>query len=125
MEKRKGGHMIPALVIILGCQLAGEVISRGLSLPLPGPVLGMVFLLALMAGFAWVRDLVRPTAMGLLGHLSLLFVPAGVGVVAHLDLLAAKGPALAAALILSTLLAIVAGAVTFTMVAKWTGAGDE
>ncbi len=117
--------MIPALVTILGCQLAGEVISRGLALPLPGPVLGMVFLLALMAGFTQVRDLVRPTAMGLLGHLSLLFVPAGVGVVAHLDLLAAKGPALAAALILSTLLAIVAGAVTFTMVAKWTGVSDE
>ena len=66
--------MIPALVIILGCQLAGEVISRGLALPLPGPVLGMVFLVLGLGLWPALRDAVRPTAMGLLSHLSLLLL---------------------------------------------------
>ncbi|HAV09530.1 MAG TPA: CidA/LrgA family protein [Rhodobacteraceae bacterium] len=117
--------MIPALVIILGCQLAGEVISRGLALPLPGPVLGMVFLVLGLGLWPALRDAVRPTAMGLLSHLSLLFVPAGVGVVAHLDLLTAQGPALALALIVSTLAAIAVGALTFKALARWMGQGWE
>lgn len=118
--------MVPALAIILAFQLAGEVISRGLHLPLPGPVLGMLGMAAAISLSTALRDLIRPVAQGMLGHLSLMFVPAGVGVVAHLPTLAAHGPALAVALVVSTLLAIVVGAVTFTAVAKLVGStADE
>jgi len=110
--------MVPALAIILAFQLAGEVISRAVHLPLPGPVLGMLGMVAALTASARLREMIRPVAQGLLNHLSLLFVPAGVGVVAHLPTLAAHGPALAVALVASTLLAIVVGAVTFTLVAK-------
>jgi len=55
----------------------------------------------------------------LLSHLSLLFVPAGVGVVQHLDVLGRYGIALAAALLGSTVAAMVATALTFVAVAKW------
>ena len=71
--------MIFHLTVILGCQLAGELIAAAAGLPLPGPVLGMVILFAglmfrgLPRGLATVAD-------ALLGNLSLLFVPAGVGV---------------------------------------------
>lgn len=117
--------LVPALVLILGCHLAGEVIARGLGLPLPGPVLGLVFLLGLITLSARLRDAVRPVAQGILAHLSLLFVPAGVGVVAHLGLFAEQGAVLALALVVSTVAAIVVGALTFTLVARWTGNRDE
>jgi putative effector of murein hydrolase LrgA (UPF0299 family) len=110
--------MIPALVTLLVFQLFGEVVTRGLGLPLPGPVLGMVALVLTMLAFPKLAAAVRPTAQGLLAHLSLLFVPAGVGVVAHLGVLRQEGAALMLALIVSTVAAIAVGALTFTAVAR-------
>lgn len=113
--------MIPALSLILACQLAGEILSRALQLPLPGPVLGMIFLLLLMSVSGKVQAVVRPVAQFILQHLSLLFVPAGVGIVAHLSDLREHGLGLAVALVVSTMLAIVVGAAVFVTVAKLTG----
>lgn len=117
--------MIHALIAILFCQLAGEAAARSLGLPVPGPVLGMVLMLAGLAASARLRDLIRPVAQGLLAHLSLLFVPAGVGVVGHLDRLGGQGAGLILALIASTVLAIAVGALTFAAVARLTGGQPE
>lgn len=94
--------MLPALTVLLTLQLAGEVLVRMLGLPIPGPVLGMALLLVLlMARPAW-RHALQPTTDGLLQHLSLLFVPAGVGVVQHLRRLGDEALAIAVALTVST-----------------------
>jgi holin-like protein len=116
--------MIHALAIILCCQLTGEVASRALSLPVPGPVLGLALLFVLCLSSRRAADLVRPTAEGILRHLSLLFVPAGVGVVGHLGALSAYGGQLAVVLIVSTALALIAGVGTFLLVARVTGSKD-
>ncbi len=116
--------MIRALALILTCQLAGEVASRGLGLPVPGPVLGLVLLWALMSASAPLADLVRPVGEGILRHLSLLFIPAGVGVVGHLDRLGPQALTLGVAILVSTALAIAAGAGAFVLVARLTGARD-
>lgn len=116
--------MIHAMTLILLCQLAGETLSRLLGLPVPGPVLGMAFLFALMVSFDQVAQLVRPLGEGILRHLSLLFVPAGVGVVGHLRLLGENALAIGLALTISTVLAIAAGALAFTAVARLTGKDD-
>ena len=76
--------MPAALTILLGCQLAGELIVRALGAPVPGPVLGMVLLCAILALRGSTPATLHSTANGLLAHLSLLFVPAGVGVMVHL-----------------------------------------
>jgi putative effector of murein hydrolase LrgA (UPF0299 family) len=117
--------MLHALLLILGCQLAGETVARATGLPLPGPVLGMVLLLVLMAASDRVTGLVRPAAQGLLAHLSLLFVPAGVGVVGHVATLGGQSLAILAAVIGSTALAIAAGVLTFSAVARLTGNTDD
>lgn len=116
--------MIPALVTILGFQLVGEVVSRGLHLPLPGPVVGLVLLLAAMRLRPGLAGWLRPVGQGMLAHLSLFFVPAGVGIIAHLPLLRDQGLALLAAIVVSTVLALVAGAGAFTLVARWTGSEE-
>lgn len=117
--------MIPAIALILIFQLVGEVVSRALGLPLPGPVLGMVGLVAAMVAVPALGRMLQPTAEGLLKHLSLLFVPAGVGVVAHLGVLTQAGPALLAALVVSTVAAIAVGALVFVGVARLTGSRPE
>jgi len=116
--------MIRALTLILLCQLAGEAVVRALGFPVPGPVIGMALLWALMTASTYIAELVRPVAETLLRHLSLLFVPAGVGVVGHLTQLGAQTFALAVAILVSTALAIVAGAWTFVAVARLTGSED-
>ena len=86
---------------LLSLQTVGEVLSRGLSLPLPGPVIGMVLLLLALAS-ARVREPVARCADFLLSHLSLLFVPVAVGVMAYLPLLRQYGLRLLVVLVLST-----------------------
>jgi holin-like protein len=112
--------MIQALTLILLCQLAGEAVARGFGLPVPGPVLGMGMMVALLAGSARIAAAVVPVGQGILRHLSLLFVPAGVGVVGHLDRLGAEAAWLMVAIVASTVLAIAAGALAFVAVAKLT-----
>lgn len=117
--------MIPALATILMFQLAGEVVSRALGLPLPGPVLGMVGLVIAFLLHPPLAEMVRSAAQGLLRNLSLLFVPAGVGVVANFSLLAEQGAAMAVAVVISTVLAIAVGAGTFVAVARLVGSRED
>ena len=105
--------MIVHLATLLAFQLLGETLSRGLGLIVPGPVIGMVLLLAFFIASPRAAAAIQPTALGLLSHLSLLFVPAGVGIVGHLDQLGADGVPLFLALLGSTALAITVGALVF------------
>lgn len=118
--------MIPALAIILCFQLVGETVSRGLGLPLPGPVIGLMLLVLTGIIRPQVIEYLRPAALGLLGNLSLFFVPAGVGIVAHLGQFADNAVAIGLAIVGSTVLAIAVGALVFCQVARWTeGRADE
>lgn len=116
--------MIQAIALLLAFQLAGEASVRALGLGLPGPVLGMALLLVTFLLVPRLFALVAATAQGLLGHLSLLFVPAGVGIVGHLGRLGADGGPVALAIVVSTALAIAVGALVFVAVARLTGSTE-
>lgn len=94
-------NALRGLAWLLLLQSAGELLARGLALPLPGPVLGMMLLVAALAHPA-VRAPVAACADALLSHLSLLFVPAGVGVMTHLGLLGDYGGRMLLVVVLST-----------------------
>lgn len=91
---------------------------------MPGPVLGMILMVAACAMRPRLTTRIRPVAEGLLANLSLFFVPAGVGVVAHLALIREQGVALAVAIAASTVLAIAIGALVFQWVSRLTGTTD-
>ena len=94
---------------LLLCQSAGELIARALGAALPGPVIGMLILLAAL-NLRVVREPVERAADALLAHLSLLFVPVGVGVIVHVGLVVDHGWRLAIAVIASTLLGMTVAA---------------
>ena len=90
------------LTWLLLLQSAGELLARGLKLPFPGPVIGMV-LLVFALRFEPVRLPVSVCADFLLSHLSLLFVPVGVGVMTHISLVSQYGLRMLAVVVVSTL----------------------
>jgi holin-like protein len=120
--------MIRALALLLVCQLAGEAVSRGAGLPVPGPVLGLLIMfigLQLSASRQRIsaetvhQTEIGRTADGLLQALALLFVPAGAGVVQHLGLLGEHGLSLVVALIGSTVITLVVTTFVFQAVRRW------
>ena len=102
---------LQGLAWLLVLQLAGEALTRLLNLPFPGPVVGMLLLWPAL-GFAAVREPVTDVARFLLAHLSLLFVPVGVGVITHLDVLRQHGLGLLAVIALSTWIGLAVSALT-------------
>ncbi|MBK5926903.1 CidA/LrgA family protein [Rhodobaculum claviforme] len=117
--------MIHALALLLTVQLAGVVLTGALGLAVPGPVLGMALLLAALMAVPRLVAVVAPTARVILGHLAILFVPAGVGVVGHIARLGDEALAVGLAIAVSTVLAIVVGALTFVAVARLTDRSDR
>jgi putative effector of murein hydrolase LrgA (UPF0299 family) len=113
--------VLEALTLILVCQLIGEVGVLVTGLPVPGPVIGMLLLLAWFFLRGGLPESVEHTANTLLAHLSLLFVPAGVGVLVHWERLRGQWAAIAVALVLSTLVTLAVTAVTMAAVARLTG----
>lgn len=96
---------LQGLAYLLLLQSAGELLSRALGLPFPGPVVGMALLLPALY-WVRVREPVALCAEFLLSHLSLLFVPVGVGVMTHLSLLSQYGLRLGLVIVLSTWLGL-------------------
>jgi holin-like protein len=104
--------MLGALTILLVYQLVGEAVAHGLDLPVPGPVIGFALLFLSLVARRGVPEDLRVTATGLLQHLSLLFVPAGVGVMVHLSRLQEEWLPISVALVVSTVLTIACTALT-------------
>ena len=97
--------MLQGLTILVLFQTAGDLLQNLAGVPIPGPVIGMALLLAALT-CAKVPECVDRTATALLTYLPMLFVPAGVGVLAHFDLIRAEWPAIAAGIVFSSILAI-------------------
>ena len=110
--------MIYALTLLFFCQLAGEVLVRTIGIAFPGPVLGMGLLFAFLALRGRSAPALDAVADTLLRNLSLLFVPAAVGVVQQAGLIAENWLAITAAIALSTLLTLVVTVYTFLAVAR-------
>ena len=113
--------MIEAGILLLLCQLAGESIVRALAVPVPGPVLGALFMLAFLALRRGVPDNLGRTSHDLLANFSLLFVPAGTGIILHAARLEAEALALIAALIGSTALTIAVASLAFVAMDRLLG----
>jgi len=103
---------------LLVFQCAGEVLVRLAGLPIPGPVAGMALLFAALLLRRQAPDAMKVAAGGLGQHLSLLFVPAGVGVMMYVAQVTDEWLPILAALVVSTVLAIAATALTFAWLAR-------
>lgn len=104
--------MIAAFLVLIACELVGEVVRSAFELPIPGPVIGMFCLGGILAfrkdrpGAPAIPEALGQTAEALISHMGLLFVPAGVGILAEAELLRKEWLPIAAGLIGSTVLSL-------------------
>lgn len=98
--------MLIGFAQIIGLLLIGEALNRGAGLPVPGPVAGLLLFLAVLIMRGGPSPAQEQVSDGLLRHLALFFVPAGVGVIAHGALIAAHGVSMVLALTLGTALVL-------------------
>jgi len=110
--------MIQGLVQLFIFQALGELVSK-FALPfIPGPVLGLVLLLAFFSARGQVPTAIDEVGSSILQHLGLLFIPASVGVVLYLPLLQAHAWAISAALIISGVATVAVTAGLLKVLAK-------
>ena len=107
------------VTLLLVYQLTGEILVRLLGLPIPGPVLGMVMLFVTLMIRGSAPDSLSEASSALLSHLSLLFVPAGVGMMTHFGRIADEWLTITLALFLSTVITMVATALIMQLTTRW------
>lgn len=123
--------MLIAIFTILVLQLIGEAVQKYFNLSIPGPVIGLILmLLTLMMTNSKKLNMLAPlrtniinTSETLLGYLSLLFVPIGVGVVMHLQLLEMQLLRILVVILIGTMSTMIFTSLVFSKISS-TRAGD-
>ena len=110
--------MLEYLTLILACQLIGEFAVSTANIPFPGRVAGMILLFIFLLIKQEIPEALSNVAGALLNNLSLMFVPAGVGVMLHFELLGTDALPLSIALVVSTLLTIEITALVMMLLSK-------
>jgi holin-like protein len=110
--------MLSYLTVIFACQLLGELLVSATSLPVPGPVCGMAILFAGLLVRGSIPPDLASVGSALLDNLTLLFIPAGVGVMLHAPLIGRDWLAISVSLVVSTALTIAVTALVMTWLTR-------
>jgi holin-like protein len=113
-----GGPVISGLVQILLFQGAGELLAHFFLPLIPGPVIGLVLLLAFLALRRRVSVPLDELATAFSRHFGLLFVPAAVGVIMFLPYLKAHAMAIVLALLVSLVLTVAVTALVLKLLSR-------
>jgi len=116
--------MLAAFTILLLFQCLGEGIVFLLHLPLPGPVAGMLLLMAALVIRPALQQRIEEAANTLLSHLSLLFVPAGAGVYATAASGSGHWLAILVSVVASTVLAMAVTGLVLRRMGEGGGKGE-
>jgi len=111
-------QFVNGLTILLFYQLIGEISVRWLGLPVPGPVLGMIMLFITLLIKGSITKSLEGASTTLLSHLSLLFIPAGVGMMVHVERIANEWLSISIALLLSTAITLIFSALVMLFMSK-------
>ena len=103
----KGLKLIAGLAVLVIFQWLGELVVQRTGVIVPGPLMGMLLLLIFLAYPSRLVAIVGPISSRLIQNLSLLFIPACVGVFFLGPAISLQIPLLMVVIVLSTLLAII------------------
>ena len=124
MRALKVIQWILAFLALVACNMAGGFIARETGIPVPGTVIGILIMLVALLILRRVPEALRSTSVFLLSHLNLFYVPAGVGVMGYLALVAHDLWPIVITMFASTFLATIAAALAFQWVVRAMGKSD-
>ncbi|EXU75266.1 CidA/LrgA family protein [Erwinia mallotivora] len=101
-----GWHYLRAFLIIYLCLWAGNGIARLLPVTIPGSIIGMLILFALLATQLLAVEWVKPGCWLLIRYMALLFVPISVGVMNYTDILSAQFGPIVVSVVVSTFIVL-------------------
>lgn len=104
--------ILKAFLVVFGCVFLGEVVIAVTNLPLPASVVGLLILFVLLQLKIVPLQTVQPLAKVMLDYLVILVVPACISIMRYLDVIRAELWVLAVATVLSTLLVLLAVAIS-------------
>lgn len=107
--------MIGAIALLLACQLLGEGLHLALGVPVPGAVIGMLLLIGWLGLVRRERPTLEAVTGWLTAHLSVMFVPAAVGIVEQGEMLRRFGLGLVVATAASTILTLIVTVAVFRL----------
>lgn len=99
--------MLGGIFIVLLFYALGELVAGWLSGFIPGSVIGMILLFTALCCKVVKPEKIKPVARFLCDHMSLFFVPAGVGIINATDILFRHWQAILTACAVSTVLVII------------------
>lgn len=117
--------MLLALFILLLFQLLGEASVQLLHLFVPGPVMGMVYFFVALVLWKPMKGYVEDLSKFITTHLSLFYIPAGVGMIEYFDLFGKYGVGMVLTILISTTITILATALIFHWLLRFSKAGGE
>ena len=80
-------NILKQWILILFVYFLGEVVSKSLSLPIPGNIMGMIFLFIFLVTGIIKLEKIEDAAKSILGNLAFLFIPAGVGLMNYFGII--------------------------------------
>jgi holin-like protein len=110
--------MLKAVLTLFSCLIIGDVINRLTGLPLPGGVIGLVVLLAILIWRGGPDQELKETSHFLLQNMTVLFIPASVGLITQLPALKQDALPIGVAIVISTVL----GMAVTAAIMHWLGA---
>jgi holin-like protein len=125
--------MPSAFAILIGLQLVGEVLRQTLQLSLPGPLIGMFLLTVVLVlrgsagtlGERAISPSLQKATNGLIANMGLLFVPAGVGIIAEFSVLRRAWLPILVGLLVSTVLGLAVTGLVMHHVSRIAGVGHR
>jgi len=111
--------MLKGLVLLFALQTAGELATRAWGIPLPAAIIGLLLMLLLMRVWPECAETVAPAADALLKNFALFLIPIGPSLLLLHELWRSQGAAIAAVVMVATLLTMVVTAATFTLARRW------
>ena len=119
MPARSASSRLLQIGLIVAFWLVGEALARACALPIPGGVLGMFIVYALLASRKLSLFSVRRGADWFLAEMLLFFIPAVMAVLGHQEMLGWLGVKIVAVIVAGTIVVMMVTALTVDWLCLW------
>ena len=111
-------NILKQWILVLMVYFLGEIVSKGLSLSIPGNIMGMIFLFLFLVTGIIKLEKIENAAKSILDNLAFLFIPAGVGLMNYFGIISDYVTQILFIVVLTTFIVMSSTGLTVQFVSK-------